>query len=247
MAPGSPSTPRGSARRVSAQHTLERVRNNQRRHRARRRDYIATLEQKLGEAEHTILTLRNQVEALQASLTRYHQSHDETARRRLQPQSQDGTSPPPLTDTLAEPLQAYSVLSDREDLRALELLATPSTQPLVSKDQPALEVNALFSQPAENPQAPVSSGFMPDPPLITASASNQAATEGAYQSIVYGESPMPCTKAYILVAQQNFKGMNYGDVATWLWKGSRSSLEPGGGCRVKTDILFGLLVFISDA
>lgn len=38
-------------KRVSAEHTLTRVRENQRRHRARRKDYIAALEERLADAE----------------------------------------------------------------------------------------------------------------------------------------------------------------------------------------------------
>ncbi|GKU07866.1 trappc4 protein sedlin [Fusarium langsethiae] len=57
-------------KRVTAEHTRDRVRNNQRRHRARKRDYIATLEEKLEEAERTISTLRSQVHDLKEVLER---------------------------------------------------------------------------------------------------------------------------------------------------------------------------------
>jgi hypothetical protein len=61
------------------------------------------------------------------------------------------------------------------------------------------------------------------------------------------ESTILCAEAYLLIAQQNFKGVDQKDVATWLWKGFRKSLSPGEGCCVKTDLLFSLLEFISDA
>ncbi|KAH6879416.1 Trappc4 protein [Thelonectria olida] len=292
MAPESPSPPRRRAKRVSAQHTLERVRNNQRRHRARRKDHIATLEQKLGEAEQTISTLRGQVETLQAAL----------ARCRRQPHDQNE----------ADSVQAFGALFDTEDLGAWELPATASTEPLVSDDQPGSEVNALISPPTESPQALIpmaqSSEFISEPPLVAESASSpafaeagsllpatvtqdhiltpttaccsndpssdsqptvnatnrmalvpsqetplllpgyvfQSAMEAYYQANPYGEPTMLCSEAYILIAQQNFKGMNQGDVATWLWNGFRRSLQPGEGCRVNTDMLFSLLAFISD-
>ncbi|KAK1993198.1 hypothetical protein LX36DRAFT_714805 [Colletotrichum falcatum] len=67
--PGSPAArPRG--KRVSAQHTLERVRNNQRRHRARQREYTAALETRLGDAERTVSALEQRIESLQAELRR---------------------------------------------------------------------------------------------------------------------------------------------------------------------------------
>lgn len=54
--------------KVTPQHTLDRVRNNQRRHRERRRDHIATLETKLGEAENEIRSLQEQVLLLKTDL-----------------------------------------------------------------------------------------------------------------------------------------------------------------------------------
>ncbi|EKJ75839.1 hypothetical protein FPSE_04019 [Fusarium pseudograminearum CS3096] len=56
------------SKRVTAEHTRDRVRNNQRRHRARRRDHIATLEERLHEAEQTISKLRVQVDDLEDAL-----------------------------------------------------------------------------------------------------------------------------------------------------------------------------------
>jgi hypothetical protein len=318
MAPGSPPAPRHRTKRVSAQHTLERVRNNQRLHRARRKDHVATLEQKLSEAEQTISTLRDQVEALQEALTRCRRHpHDQNEAdchtlQPQRPQTQDGPSPPPLINTHGEAVQAYGALCDTEDLGAWELPAPAFTDPLVSDNQLGSEIDALISPPTESPQAltPIaqSSEFVPEPPLVTESASHQAvaaaggllpatviqdpiltptttccsidpssdsqptvnttnrmalvpsqetsllipgymfqpAMEASYQANPYGESTMLCSEAYILIAQQNFRGINQGDVATWLWNSFRRPLQPGEGCRVNTDMLFSLLAFISD-
>lgn len=318
MAPGSPSTPRRRTKRVSAQHTQERVRENQRRHRARRKDHIATLEQKLGEAEQTISILRDQVENLQKALARCRREpHDqnEADYRTLQPQqpqNQHDISPLPLTNTHGEVVQAYGSLSDITDLGAWELPVPASTEPLVSGDQPGSEVNALISSRTESPQAliPIAqlSEFIPEPPLVIGSTSNQAVAgatsllpapviqdytltpmmpccsndpslvsqpifnttngmalapsqetpllkpgyvfqpvmESYHQENPYGELTMLCSEAYILISQQNFRAMNQGDVATWLWNGFRRSLQPGEGCRVNTAVLFSLLAFISS-
>ncbi|CEI68162.1 hypothetical protein FVEN_g12237 [Fusarium venenatum] len=58
------------SKRVTAEHTRNRVRDNQRRHRARRKDYIATLEEKIAEADRTISSLRSQVDDLEETLKR---------------------------------------------------------------------------------------------------------------------------------------------------------------------------------
>ncbi|RYP17715.1 hypothetical protein DL767_009957 [Monosporascus sp. MG133] len=316
MASGPSSTPRARTKRVSAQHTLERVRNNQRQHRARRKDYIVTLEQRLREAEQTISTLKDQVEELQAALTRCRrQSHvqneaDCGTLQPQQPQVQDSTLPQAFPDIHDEAVQAYGVLSDTEDLGAWELPAAASTEPLVSDDQPGSEVNGVIS-PASHPaliSIAQSPEFIPEPLLVTESASDQAVTETGslvpatimqdqimtattpccssypssdsqpiantiqrmavvpsqetplliperlfqpaieayYQENAYHESTILCSEAYIIIAQQNFKGMSQEDVATWLWNGFRRSRHPGEGCRVNADMLLSLLAFISD-
>ena len=51
------SKPRRASLPKEPSHTLARVRNNQRRHRQRRREHIASLEQRLEQAEREILTL----------------------------------------------------------------------------------------------------------------------------------------------------------------------------------------------
>ncbi len=61
-----------------------------------------------------------------------------------------------------------------------------------------------------------------------------------------GETTMLCTEAYTLIAQHNFKGVSQEDVLTWLRQGFCHSVSRDEGCRVKIDLLFSLLSFISD-
>jgi len=74
---GADRRPRKRAKRVTAEHTLERVRNNQRKHRARRREYTSSLEDKLAEAEAALAWARGEIEQLQDELVRCRQhGHD---------------------------------------------------------------------------------------------------------------------------------------------------------------------------
>ncbi|RYP07692.1 hypothetical protein DL765_009057 [Monosporascus sp. GIB2] len=303
MAPGPSLTPRPRTKRVSAQHTLERVRNNQRQHRARRKNYIVTLEQRVREAEQTISALKDQVETLQAALARCRGQPQ-------QPQVQDSALPQAFPDTHDETVQAYGVLSDTDDLGAWDLPAAASPEPLVSDDQPGLEANVAISPPSHPALLSTarSPEFTSELSLVTESALDQAvieaeslvpvtaiqdqivvattpccsscpssdsqlnvntiegmalvpsqetpllmpeylfqpAIEGSYQENAHNESTILCSEAYIIIAQQNFKGMSQEDVTTWLWNGFRRSLRPGEGCRVNADMLLSLLAFISD-
>ena len=60
------------------------------------------------------------------------------------------------------------------------------------------------------------------------------------------EPTMLCSEAYILIAQQNCKGVNQGDIAAWLWSAFRKPLHAGNGCRVNTNVLLCLLAFIGE-
>ncbi|EOA86540.1 uncharacterized protein SETTUDRAFT_170982 [Exserohilum turcica Et28A] len=61
--------PRSRRARVSAEHTLNRVRENQRRHRARQRDHVASLEQKLAETEKLLAEARAEIAMLRQEAT----------------------------------------------------------------------------------------------------------------------------------------------------------------------------------
>jgi hypothetical protein len=69
--------PRGRRSRVSAEHTLNRVRENQRRHRARQRDHVASLEQKLAETEKLLDEARAEIAALKGQTNNSHQPHSQ--------------------------------------------------------------------------------------------------------------------------------------------------------------------------
>lgn len=85
---------RSSRQRATRQHTLERVRNNQRRHRARRREYIAEVARKLAEAEHLVSSFQGRVETLEAELDLY---------RKQGAPSASGVSPFSLTNARVSP------------------------------------------------------------------------------------------------------------------------------------------------
>lgn len=202
--------------KVTPQQTLERVRENQRRHRARRRDYITTLEARLNESEQTVVALRNQVDALQAELTGCRRGSNKALR--------DSISPTPLPPSENTP-------------------STPQNAELGCNFKPGPdEAMNPIGCPKENCSSAAGKLIQESTPFTIF----EPAMESQFKDITNGESTMLCEDAYRLIEQQNFKGVEEKDVATWLWNGFRKSLRPSEGCRVKTDQLFGLLAFISD-
>ncbi|KAF2006441.1 hypothetical protein P154DRAFT_518047 [Amniculicola lignicola CBS 123094] len=59
------------------------------------------------------------------------------------------------------------------------------------------------------------------------------------------ESTTLCTQAYILIEQQNFRGIDATTIRVWLDKGFRRARERGEGCSVENGALLRVLDFIS--
>jgi hypothetical protein len=119
-----------SGRRVTAQHTLERVRNNQRRHRAQQREYIATLELKLDHAEQRIETLAEQVNVLQAESAQY-QKQDASASLLGRLERTDGILPAPQPSPRGMDTQALGPLADAVDRGTVTHSSLPLSQLLL--------------------------------------------------------------------------------------------------------------------
>lgn len=64
---------------------------------------------------------------------------------------------------------------------------------------------------------------------------------------VLDESTTLCSMAYVLIAQQNFRGLDTSTLRNWLESGFRRGRSQNEGCRVQNLLLFNLLDFISGA
>lgn len=288
--------PPPTRKRVSAQHTLDRVRNNQRRHRAHRREYTATLEQKLAHAEQRITDLKDQVDALQAELDQYQKKdasstlilHAQPSARDLELLLPDNLLGLELLDpTSLHNCECGNDIGENDIDDAGDHTISDALGPIVPLNQPATHITRAPIAAAASWSSSVGGGGcsscscnIPDIPLpelnqqqlISAYNHNNhdfdpgnrnSSTHSLSSSYIIppsppppviaaylrstseGESTMPCTEAYVLIEQQNFKGVHQRDIVSWLWRGFRESPDPGMGCRVKTDLLFGLLAFIS--
>ena len=60
-----------------------------------------------------------------------------------------------------------------------------------------------------------------------------------------GKSTTSCKDAYIIIAQQNYRGLETTAIEAWLEPGYRGAIVKGGGCRVESHLLFALLDFIT--
>jgi len=60
------------------------------------------------------------------------------------------------------------------------------------------------------------------------------------------ESTTLCSQAFVLISQQNFRGVDAHTIRSWLYEGFRLARNQSEGCRVDNKLLFGLLDFISS-
>ncbi|RBR24728.1 uncharacterized protein FIESC28_02501 [Fusarium coffeatum] len=220
--------PKAKAKRVSVQHTRDRVRNNQRQHRARRRDYIATLEGKLEEAERTISRLKEHIKGLKDA------DGALDATENMDPTvagASDSIVVGSPTDNVDLPVPIFG---DLLGLHTSPPIASPTLNPapIFTYSTPCFlseTTNYTYSLP--NLQL-----LVPTPTFATDPTTNSSCQE----------STILCSEAYILIAHQNHKHLSESTIAAYLWPSFRASTCPNEGCRVATSTLYTLLAFISD-
>ncbi|KAH7182432.1 Trappc4 protein [Fusarium flagelliforme] len=227
--------PQRKIKRVSDEHTRDRVRDNQRRHRARRRDYIATLEGKLEEAERTISRLKEHIKELEGGnsaldMTLPKENMDSTVASAIDAMNLEIVASSATENyDLAEPGLGNLLASNMSPSIASPTLTPASIftypTPDFSSETTTYEGNTYLLPSLQVPTL--------TPALLTTNSPCQ-------------ESTILCSEAYILIAHQNHKHLSESTIAAFLWPSFRASTSPNEGCRVATSTLYVLLEFISS-
>lgn len=211
----------------SAQHNANRVRNNQRRHRARVKARTEDLETRLEEtnakleaALSTIKTLTAEVEGFRASRSLTHsQLGLELARSSclVLPSSVHEPAPPVPAHDLGQPQTATTLARyPSDDIQA----ATPTLEAVTHATGLAV------------------------PSLATVDSDSLCNCPDGAPPPALGESTMSCSSAFQIIQQQNFSGVEVTTIKAWLGPGFR--LKPGEACRVETSRLYELLDHITS-
>lgn len=264
--------------------TLARVRNNQRRHRERRRQYIASLEQKAKETELLLNQARTDIAKLETELAKF-QSHnngtgmDSDSQQHLnevaltenqqQKQSRSGAQQP-LTSTESDISYAFQgpiapskqstsqpIVSDLCSKNSLAVQSPLSIQyPHTQLYLPLGSLFAYYQHEVPSQCCPVHGDVSdtvndlltkPTPATSADQSDGQLMTPYFDKDYPYpGEdSTTSCVQAYIVIAQQNFRGVSMETIEGSLYRGFRRAVTSGGECRVINRVLFELLDFIS--
>jgi hypothetical protein len=238
--------------RVSAEHTLNRVRENQRRHRARQRDRVATLEEKLAQTEHLLAEARAEITFLKAqqeatnvicrdnhlelpedlASTVAAASRETADLHTKQPELEVNGGPPfPYLGTSTTPDLSFlgSDISPAFiiDINSLELPLSPPVDDPLSGPPPCcsdtVALQSLLNEPVDPECSTCKTKPLPDP----------------------SESTTLCAQAFVLISQQNFRNLDPETIRMWLAQGLRRAQREGEGCRVENGALLRLLDYIS--
>ncbi|KAK2812051.1 hypothetical protein FQN50_001760 [Emmonsiellopsis sp. PD_5] len=261
------------APRKSRDYTLTRVRNNQRRCRERRRQYIADLEQKVEATERALAEALAEIAALRSELDRHISAGDistiSSGKQGLHEQNENAQEAPDVfpggdqnlsdpglatTDAVSPNIPIYLETTEDSNVVTSLTLQTPSPKLCHSCAAPSqCHTAAANKDPRptiESATPPTTPSPRPNPTPI--SATFQLSDTSLVQSALCGyaaadnESTTPCSQAYVFISQLNFKGLDVSVIEQWLHRGFRQARDPGEGCRVENNLLFQLLDFISD-
>jgi hypothetical protein len=216
-------------------HKATRVRDNQRRHRARVKARVESLEAELTQSRQELRTTRARIEELEVLLAardsayamsdHIYDSAPEPSRQLDQmiiEKTLSADEPEFMSSTLGEqicshhPLRPVNQPSGQQHLDPCPApsLITVSTEDLIT----------LSSIPADQTAAkPI--GFS----LIA-----QHDHGGRLPLVAPGESTILRRVAYEITTQQNTTGIDMSDVEQWLWPGFRRATKQGEGCRLYT-------------
>ncbi|KAF3003127.1 hypothetical protein E8E13_008479 [Curvularia kusanoi] len=227
--------------RVSAEHTLNRVRENQRRHRARQRDHVASLELQLAEAERQLAAARAEIEALKAErdtanafvcydITKHFERVDSVVAT-----TSTFASPLELSESMAPPALAETSGSIEPTLIATSFqLRIPS---IPTSGPPPCCMDTLPPAATTGLDLELEPAALVDGPECSTCKTKPLPSPS--------ESTTLCAQAFIMISQQNVRNLDPELIRLWLSQGYRRAVREGEGCRVENGTLKGLLEYIS--
>jgi hypothetical protein len=239
----------GRRKTKTHEEDLARVRENQRRHRARVKDQVATLEEKLVEKEALLAKAEERIAQLTAAL--------EYERLRV---VNEKIGPPPK-GSLEGPQKTISPKSFSATELYQPILASSKEDSTEPGKRPCegrcpwvylSTVGTAKSSSSSDLQSSDTIDPINNAILFNESSSYAETVELATKQCLdldpprFGESTTLCITAYNLIDQQNYRGLETSTVYQWLRQGFRSGHDRLDGCRVENSILFSLLDFVSS-
>lgn len=237
-----------------ADHKAARLRNNQRCHRKRVKDHIAELESRLADTQLQLSQALVHINELSEKLQQARMGRDS-----MQLETTKALSEILLANNGANKLlisgnwlQADIIHQFQKNLTVdfearLVQHGVDGTHQQTSQPNPSLELTGYPS--------PIVAAGVNMEPMQASVLEYEEVAYGDMQDQMYcklpppgpGESTTRCRDAYLIIIQQNRKGLNDSSIRGWLEPGFRGPMCEGDGCRIETGLLFALLDFISSS
>lgn len=228
-------------------HNATRVRDNQRRHRARVKARIESLEMELTQSRQELRMARARIQELEALLTDGDSSHTLSSHFNGLAREPAG-QPNQITTKEALPVEEFGSSGGAPGgLEPCQYLPSSTSQPSGEQhhDQraaPSLAVRVSNTDPMM-PSSLLSDESVASPVIFSIIA--QYSRDDRLPLVAPGESTILCRVAYEMVSQQSMASLDFSDFEEWLRPGFRREIKPGEGCRVDTKILYGLIDCLS--
>ncbi|KAH6990095.1 hypothetical protein EDB80DRAFT_729471 [Ilyonectria destructans] len=236
-------------------HKATRLRNNQRRHRKRVKDQIVELETRLADTQTQLKSALARIDELSRELDQS-KMHNESMSLRSHSEFKDHST---TIDVTAEAVEfshgrlsapapeSGMVLGDDHCPLAQRGNEKPIQQPSLLQSETISLADPSWTHPQlldPSETDIMSQGLPPDYEGFAGSADSNCCHLPPPEP---GKSTTRCREAYLIIAQQNYKGLDSTALRSWLEPGFRAAIREGDGCRVETDLLFALLDHISSS
>ncbi|KAI6756904.1 hypothetical protein HG530_011502 [Fusarium avenaceum] len=229
-------------------HNATRVRNNQRRHRARIKTRLESLEIELAQSQNELRTAKDRIKELEALL----QGRDSCgiSGRQFEDSVQNSYYAPGqvLAELPLPTLQVGDLGSDLSNSGVCRCL-------LASVNQSA----TLQSCGQSSILSPVTNILAGDMAIVNDYATDHIDTgrfgfsllaqyehSSSLPLVASDESTTLCRVAFEIIAQQNMASIDSGELEHQLWSGFRRETKQGEGCRVDTKILYAVIDYMSS-
>jgi hypothetical protein len=241
----------GRRKTKTHEQNLARVRNNQRSHRKRVKEHIAELGKELERLREALLEKEERIFELNAELERAEEKilSLEGLKDKRRPEAEINGSPATLENEILQHLDDGIVAVPTSGDTYVDIRRhTNST----ASNPEAPQTFRLESKPWSIPQKKIPCcTSSPSPPSTPATESQSyihtlsLTNQNQLPTAAPLESTTPCSEAYVLIDQQNFRSIDVEAIYVLLTQGFRRGMGHGDGCRVENGRLFDVLDFIS--
>lgn len=225
----------------SPKQKATRIRNNQRRHRAKVKTHISTLEAELAESQRQLIAAEHRITALTAEVERLLKEAGREPALVSDSHVQHSFNSPMHSTVSEAPCccswNSQRQLSNSASCKQNTAVDLPFGMPVIPNSMLMDHISAYSELNAGN-------GIEKDDLTLAVAFVAQYDCQ-SLPPLQPGESTTDCVAAYRIIEQQNFKGIDMEAIHQRLQSGYRRAKRPGDGCMVVNSLLYSTIGYLS--